>query len=131
MFGEVKTLRFRSISVESTPISSFDKKLLKKAAIIQNKLSDEKKSVNAYIVFENKDSVAKALSLNNTVLLGRHIVVDTVGKKEHTDKDANSRTLFVGNLPFKCDEEELRKECKNRKLAMDSRIKRLWFRVFV
>ena len=71
MFGEVKTLRFRSISVESTPISSFDKKLLKKAAIIQNKLSDEKKSVNAYIVFENKDSVAKALSLNNTVLLGR------------------------------------------------------------
>ncbi|KAK8807658.1 hypothetical protein WA171_000611 [Blastocystis sp. BT1] len=108
VFGEVKTLRFRSISVESTPISSFDKKLLKKAAIIQNKLSDEKKSVNAYIVFENKDSVAKALSLNNTVLLGRHIVVDTVGKKEHTDKDANSRTLFVGNLPFKCDEEELR-----------------------
>ena len=108
MFGEVKNLRFRSISVESTPISSFDKKLLKKAAVIQNKLSDEKKSVNAYIVFENKDSVAKALSLNNTVLLGRHIVVDTVGKKEHTDKDANSRTLFVGNLPFKCDEEELR-----------------------
>lgn len=96
--------------------------MLKKAAIIQNKLSDEKKSVNAYIVFENKDSVAKALSLNNTVLLGRHIVVDTVGKKEHTDKDANSRTLFVGNLPFKCDEEELReffeKECKNRKLAI-------------
>ena len=75
MFGEVKTLRFRSISVESTPISSFDKKLLKKAAIIQNKLSDEKKSVNAYIVFENKDSVTKALSLNNTVLLGIYLQI--------------------------------------------------------
>ena len=108
VFGEIDTLRFRSVSVESTPISSFNKKLLKKVAVIQSKFSDEKKSVNAYIVYKNKDSVAKALSLNNTVLLGRHIVVDTVGRKEHTDKDANSRTLFVGNLPFNCDEEELR-----------------------
>ena len=107
-FGEIDTLRFRSVSVESTPITSFNKKLLKKAAVIQKKLSDDKKSVNAYIVYKNADSIQKALSLNNTVLLERHIVVDTVGKKTHKDKDVNSRTLFVGNLPFNCDEEELR-----------------------
>ena len=107
-FGEIDTLRFRSVSVESTPITSFNKKLLKKAAVIQKKLSDDKKSVNAYIVYKNADSLQKALSLNNTVLLERHIVVDTVGKKTHKDKDVNSRTLFVGNLPFNCDEEELR-----------------------
>ena len=96
------------MSVESTPITSFNKKLLKKAAVIQKKLNDDKKSVNAYIVYKNADSIQKALSLNNTVLLERHIVVDTVGKKTHKDKDANSRTLFVGNLPFNCDEEDLR-----------------------
>ena len=121
VFGSIKTLRFRSISVDSTPISSFNKKLLKKAAVIQNKLNDEKKSVNAYIVYESKESVAKALSLNNTLLLGRHIVVDTVGKKEHTNKDANSRTLFVGGLPFKCDEEELRQFFENKMQEQKSR----------
>ena len=120
-FGSIKTLRFRSISVDSTPISSFNKKLLKKAAVIQHKLSDEKKSVNAYIVYESKDSVAKALSLNNTVLLERHIVVDTVGKKDHTNKDANSRTLFVGGLPFKCDEEELRQFFESKMQDQKSR----------
>ena len=66
-FGSIRSLRFRSISVESTPISHFDKKLLKKASVIKNKLSEDKKCVNAYIVYEQKESVYAALDLNNTV----------------------------------------------------------------
>ena len=55
------------MSVESTPISYFDKKLLKKVAVIKNNLSKDKKSVNAYIVYDSTDAVDAALSLNNTV----------------------------------------------------------------
>ena len=39
--------------------------------------------------------------------MDRHIVVDTVGKKD--DKNMNARSVFVGNLSFDMDEEELRK----------------------
>lgn len=41
------------------------------------------------------------------MILDRHIVVDTVGKKDA--KDMNARSVFVGNLSFDMDEEELRK----------------------
>lgn len=67
-YGPIRSLRFRSISVESTPISHFDKKLLKKASVIKNKLNEDKKCVNAYIVYEQKESVDAALVLNNTVI---------------------------------------------------------------
>ena len=67
-FGTIKSIRFRSVGVESTPISYFDKKLLKKVAVIKNNLSKDKKSVNAYIVYDSTDAVDAALSLNNTVL---------------------------------------------------------------
>ena len=67
-YGAIRSLRFRSISVQSTPLSHFDKKLLKKAAVIKNNLNDEKKCVNAYIVYEKKESVDAALELNNTVI---------------------------------------------------------------
>ena len=68
-YGPIRSLRFRSICVESTPISHFDKKLLKKASVIQNKLSEDKKCVNAYIVYKDKESVDAALELNNMVFI--------------------------------------------------------------
>lgn len=40
--------------------------------------------------------------------MGRHITVDTVSKKSHNSKQESHRTLFIGNLPFNADEEELR-----------------------
>ena len=67
-YGPIRSLRFRSISVESTPIYHFDKKLLKKDSVIKNKLNEDKKCVNAYIVYEQKESVDAALVLNNTVI---------------------------------------------------------------
>lgn len=40
--------------------------------------------------------------------MDRHIVVDRITKKKPIDKERNHRTLFIGNLPFDTDEEELR-----------------------
>ena len=34
--------------------------------------------------------------------------MDTVNKKQHKNKSETSRTLFIGNLPFDADEEDLR-----------------------
>lgn len=34
--------------------------------------------------------------------------MDRVSKKKTVDKERNKRTLFIGNLPFDTDEEELR-----------------------
>lgn len=34
--------------------------------------------------------------------------MDTVTKKNYKNKDENKRTLFIGNLPFDADEEDLR-----------------------
>ena len=66
-FGTIKSLRFRSVAVQSSKLTQFDKKLMKKVSFIHNNLNDETKCVNAYIVYEDKESVAKALALNDTV----------------------------------------------------------------
>ena len=60
-------MRFRSVAVKSSKIDHFDKKLMKKVSVIQNNLDEGVKSMNAYIVFEDKESVEKALSFNNSV----------------------------------------------------------------
>lgn len=67
-FGSIKNLRFRSVAVQSSKLTHFDKKLMKKVSVIHNNLNEETKCVNAYIVFEDKQSVEKALALNDTVL---------------------------------------------------------------
>ena len=68
-FGTIKNLRFRSVAVQSSKLSHFDKKLMKKVSVIHNNLNEETKCVNAYIVFEDKQSVEKALALNDTVII--------------------------------------------------------------
>jgi hypothetical protein len=52
--------------------------------------------MNAYIVFDNEDSVTHALVFNNTMIGEKHIRVDRCGKPELD----YSATVFVGNLPF-------------------------------
>ncbi|KAH3683629.1 hypothetical protein WICPIJ_005411 [Wickerhamomyces pijperi] len=94
--GEIESIRFRSIA--------FNEALPRKVAFVQQKLHTSRDSVNSYIVFKNKESVAKAVKLNAEVLFGLHIRVDSIA---HPAKADNSRTIFVGNLDFEEKEEEL------------------------
>ena len=48
------------------------------------------------------------MHFESQILLDRHITVDTLSKKQHRNKNEGNRTLFIGNLPFDTDEEELR-----------------------
>jgi len=61
--------------------------------------------MNAYVLFKTLEEVAKALELNNEELKGRHLRITHANQKEIDTKT----TIFVGNLPFSTEEEEIRK----------------------
>ncbi len=62
-----------------------------------------KKSSQGYVVFENVESVDRALCMNNTPYLNHTIRVDRAIPTVEP-----SRSVFVGNLPYGADEESLR-----------------------
>lgn len=107
-FGYVESVRLRSVPVAGTKVPEEDagnQNLVRKLCVAKGKLGEQKGSLNAYVVFREASSVAAAISsLNNTEHNGRHIRVDS---STPTLFDT-SRSLFIGNLPFLCDEEELR-----------------------
>lgn len=54
-------------------------------------------------MFSTKEEAENALKLNNTILENNHLRVD----KEEKQNDYES-TVFVGNIPFKATEEDIR-----------------------
>lgn len=103
--GDIASVRLRSIPVEGTKIDDpGNQNLVKKVCKEQGKIGKQKGSLNAYVVFKEPSSIATALAMNNNVIAGRHIRVDLATPTLFDP----SRTLFIGNLPFLADEEELR-----------------------
>lgn len=93
----VESIRFRSIS--------FDEALPRKVAFVQQKLHKSRESVNAYVVYKNKNVVKSMCSnLNGHIFASRHLRVDSVA---HPASHDNKRSVFVGNLDFEEDDERL------------------------
>ena len=92
----IDSLRFRSVAFESVGIP-------KKASFATKELKDSTtKATNAYIVYSSEQAARKACQkLNGTVVLDRHIRVDSVA---HPAKEDHRRCVFVGNLGFVDDE---------------------------
>ncbi len=65
-------------------------------------------SLNAYVVLSQEQEAEKCLALNGTLLGGRHLRVD-LAVKPKPQGQSSSHCVFLGNLPFTADEEELRK----------------------
>ncbi|GCE97587.1 nucleolar protein 12 [Zygosaccharomyces mellis] len=93
----LESIRFRSIS--------FEVPLPRKVAFVQQKLHKSRGSINAYVVYKDRNSVSSVCSrLNGQVFVDRHLRVDSV---THPAKHDNKRSVFVGNLDFEEDEESL------------------------
>lgn len=95
--GKVSSIRFRSIA--------FDEAVPRKVAFVKKALHSTRDTVNAYVVFAEKEASMKAASrLNATIFDHHHIRVDHVA---HPAPKDNKRTIFVGNLDFEEQEERL------------------------
>lgn len=103
---KLESIRFRS--------TAFTGKLPKKAAFIQRELMDATtKSTNAYAVYSTKRAALEAAKwLNGTVILDRHLRVDSVAHPAKTD---HKRCVFVGNLDFVDDDTQIREDKNDNK----------------
>lgn len=93
---KVESIRFRSTAFESAGIP-------KRAAFIKKEvLEATTKSTNAYAVYSTTAAARLAVAqLNGTVVLDRHLRVDSVAHPAAVD---HRRCVFVGNLGFVDDE---------------------------
>lgn len=98
-FGEISTIRFRSIAFSEPGMNRKD------AFASGSHFHPNRNSFNAYIVFKDKNSVNSALSLHGTLLLGKHLRVDRCDEQKHSFN--KKRTIFIGNLAFDVEDEEL------------------------
>lgn len=92
---KVESLRFRS--------TAFGTVLPKKAAFAKKEILDATtKSTNAYAVYSTQIAAREAAKrLNGTVVLNRHLRVDSLAHPQQVD---HRRCVFVGNLGFVDDE---------------------------
>ncbi|KAL5337818.1 hypothetical protein BJX70DRAFT_368472 [Aspergillus crustosus] len=90
---KIDSIRFRSTAFASGG------KIPKRAAFAQQEIHDDTTpSTNAYVVYSTPLAAKKApAALNGTVVLERHLRVDSVA---HPAKVDHKRCVFVGNLDF-------------------------------
>ncbi|CAG8525888.1 435_t:CDS:2 [Ambispora gerdemannii] len=95
-FGKILSIRFRSIA--------FSEPLPRKIAFKLGKLHPERDILNAYVVYQEKESTVNALSMNAQLFLDKHLRVDSVANPKTYDR---KRTIFIGALAFDAQEEQL------------------------
>jgi len=96
-YGDVESVRCRSIAFQNP-------KLPRKAAYVLKNFHEQRDSMNAYVVFAQKESVEKALACNGQLIGDKHVHVDRAA----TPSVDHTKSVFVGNLPFISNEEQLR-----------------------
>jgi nucleolar protein 12 len=92
---KIESIRFRSTAFSST--------LPKKAAFVKKDLMEATtKCTHAYVVYSTQRAATAAVRcLNGTIVLNRHLCVDSVAHPRQSDP---KRCVFVGNLGFVDDE---------------------------
>mmetsp|Transcript_15713 Transcript_15713/g.19952 ORF Transcript_15713/g.19952 Transcript_15713/m.19952 type:complete len:430 (+) Transcript_15713:76-1365(+) len=115
--GKIKSSRLRSYAtdgVKVAPEHAGNQSLVKKVAVNTKKLlkNSPKNTAQGYIVFENMESVEKALSMNNTTVSSSNgdLILRVDRAKPTLD---STRSVFIGNLPYKANEMTLRKHFKD------------------
>lgn len=109
---KIESIRFRSVAFSDTSLP-------KRAAYAKKEIMDNTThSTNAYVVYTTEVAARKAPAiLNGTVVLDRHLRVDSVAHPAPVD---HKRCVFVGNLAFvdkenpKDDEEDNNKKKRKK-----------------
>lgn len=105
-FGDVESLRLRSVPIAGTAVDdNGNQNLVKKVCSNSRQFGEQKGSFNAYVVFKEAASVGKALAANNRMIGNRHLRFDRVPPTLFDPR----RSLFIGNLHHYADEEALRR----------------------
>lgn len=89
-FGPIETVRLRGIIPG-------DPKMSLKVAAIKKNFHEKSKNICAYILYQNEESVKKALSMNGKKFEGNYLRVDRSERPKASDK---KKAVFLGNLPF-------------------------------
>jgi nucleolar protein 12 len=97
-FGPLESIRFRSIA--------FAAHMPRKEAFLQKKFHEKRDTLNAYVVFQKKEDLEKALGLNGVVFMEKHLRVDRTETSQEKQRDTK-KSVFVGNLSFDITDEAL------------------------
>jgi len=98
-FGQIDTVRFRGAARP-------DMKTTKKVAVIRHKFHEDRTNINAYVRFRTVEEAEKSCHLNGKEVEGHAIRVDMALASKNYD---NKLAIFLGNLAFKVEEDEVRK----------------------
>lgn len=109
--GKIKSSRLRSFGttgVKVAPEHAGNQNLVKKVSVNTKQLlkGSVKSTAQGYVVFEKVESVDKALKLNNEVVPNSDGLILRVDRSKPTLD--STRSVFVGNLPYKANEMTLR-----------------------
>ncbi|XP_060536421.1 RNA-binding protein 34 [Cylas formicarius] len=96
-YGTIETVRIRGIPVANpqTP---------KRVAAIKKEFHPDRNTVHAYIRFNNSEDAKKAEVENGALFKNHHLRVHCCGSKAEHDE---SKAIFIGNLNFDAEEEDL------------------------
>jgi nucleolar protein 12 len=103
--GEIESVRLRSLPVENPALP-------KKASIAMGKIDGRRETCNAYVVFKSKESVPAAVRKDGAAFgdEGHRIRVDEARPPGEGGRVHKVRlSVFVGNVPFHAEEEQLRR----------------------
>lgn len=96
-YGQIEAVRIRGIPVK-------DLKVSKKVAAIKKEFHPDRNTVYAFIRFCNATDAKKAEEANGDLFEEHHLRVEYC---EESNKHDESKAIFIGNLSFDAEEEEL------------------------
>jgi len=97
-FGKIEAIRFRCAARP-------DLKTTKKVAVIKGKFHEQSSNIAAYVRFSEEEMAVKATAFNGNLIEGHAVRVDLAAAARSHD---NKRAVFLGNLDFKVQEDEVR-----------------------
>ncbi|CAF3526289.1 unnamed protein product [Rotaria sp. Silwood1] len=99
-FGTVKSIRLRNL----IPLNP---KRGKRLAFIKKEFHPLQKTINAYVRFTDETEAKNATSLNGHLYKEHHLRVDVAHEQHEDAKHDNKRSIFIGNLPFDANDDDV------------------------